>query len=419
MNGLEFNKKRDRGDEDFWSTPLPFPLSLRSTFGHHGFDSKSAPGGCGTRQERGQPCPHELDFEIRGHGCPRASVLDCGEGVFGVAAFSRGGSAGGELPSRDLYQSQSGDSSDSVFALQNLAAVRVLDAEQVATRVLKSIRQRIFLLSPPVSFRSQDRTRCSAMNSIETLRTAPQSGPALRRAATFNPQPSSLYSPADRAFTLVVIAIVGLACQGAAQTPKPAYNAIYCFGFSWTDTQGLFPDGSPDFVNNKPQYWQNRASNGPMWPEFLSTNLGLVYNSANNLARGAATSADTLAQANNLQSPSNPERGLYLVWVAGGDFLNATDPTYGSALNWTDESAWNTMIQTVVKNGSNTVERLYAKGARSVVIQNCLDLSLAPGVIRDLGAETNRLAKLKERIARFNADLTAALKNVQQTKPDL
>src|SRR6266487_1231858 len=104
--------------------------------------------------------------------------------------------------------------------------------------------------------------------------------------------------------------------SGDIVTDVGLFNSVYCFGFSWTDTQGLRSDGSPDFANNNPQYWQNRTSNGQMWPEFLSVNLGLVYTAANNFARGAATSSDTLAQVNKLPSRSNPESGLYIVWVA-------------------------------------------------------------------------------------------------------
>src|SRR5947207_2035611 len=52
--------------------------------------------------------------------------------------------------------------------------------------------------------------------------------------------------------------------QAATLTITP-FKSIYCFGFSWTDTQGLRSDGSPDFANNNPQYWQNRTSNGQMW----------------------------------------------------------------------------------------------------------------------------------------------------------
>lgn len=215
---------------------------------------------------------------------------------------------------------------------------------------------------------------------------------------------------------LVTGNISGLSQPTNADLP---FNALYCFGFSWTDTQGLFPDGSPDFVNNSPLYWQNRASNGPMWPEFASTNLGLAYLPANNLARGGAVSSDTLAQVNHLPSHSNPERGLYVIWAAAGDFLSAADSSYGAAINWTNETAWNAMMTTALRTSSNTVESLYAKGARSIVIQNCLDLSLAPGVVSDVGANADRLAQLKERTARFNSDLAATLENLQRSKPDL
>jgi len=52
----------------------------------------------------------------------RASVLDCGDGVFGVAALGRGRCVGDELPDLERNQSQSGDFTDSVTAVQNLAA---------------------------------------------------------------------------------------------------------------------------------------------------------------------------------------------------------------------------------------------------------------------------------------------------------
>ena len=47
------------------------------------------------------------------------------------------------------------------------------------------------------------------------------------------------------------------------------FNSLYCFGHSWTDTHnGSWPT---------PQYYMNRGCNGPMWPEYLSTNLGFAY----------------------------------------------------------------------------------------------------------------------------------------------
>ncbi len=65
--------------------------------------------------------------------CPYASVLDCGDGVFGVAALDRSGRLGGELWTLDHCQSQSGDSADSVTAVQNLAVLRRFMETESAT----------------------------------------------------------------------------------------------------------------------------------------------------------------------------------------------------------------------------------------------------------------------------------------------
>jgi hypothetical protein len=73
--------------------------------------------------------------------------LDCGDGVFGVAALGRGGHVGGEL--RDLeryYQSQSGDFADSVTAVQNLAAdSKVHGRESESEREILCNLSRFFL----------------------------------------------------------------------------------------------------------------------------------------------------------------------------------------------------------------------------------------------------------------------------------
>src|SRR5262245_25514820 len=104
-----------------------------------------------------------------------------------------------------------------------------------------------------------------------------------------------------------------LAALGAnGQINAPGYDALYCFGFSWTDTRA-------------------RDCNGTMWPEFASTNLGLSYLQANNLATGGATTSATLAQVNQLNAP-HPARSLFVAWIAAGDVLFAAG--YGSEINW-------------------------------------------------------------------------------------
>src|SRR5437667_414305 len=82
-----------------------------------------------------------------------------------------------------------------------------------------------------------------------------------------------------------------VASQVATLTITP-FNSMYFFGFSWTDTRGILPDGSKCFTWSDPQkYYQGHACNGPMWPEFLSTNLGLAYVASNNYAYCGASAS--------------------------------------------------------------------------------------------------------------------------------
>src|SRR5437667_6890398 len=67
--------------------------------------------------------PTHRDRESRVNQGGARSVLDCGDGVFGVAAFVRRRQAGGEYRKLERGHSQSGDFADSVTALQNLAAL--------------------------------------------------------------------------------------------------------------------------------------------------------------------------------------------------------------------------------------------------------------------------------------------------------
>jgi hypothetical protein len=100
--------------------------------------------------------------------------------------------------------------------------------------------------------------------------------------------------------------------QVAALTITP-FHSIYAFGFSWTDTHNC------SSVFTSPDFYKGRASNGPLWPEFLSTNLGLTYVEANNYAVCSATSANIRDQVFNFPASSKPELSLYCLWADSPD----------------------------------------------------------------------------------------------------
>jgi hypothetical protein len=186
--------------------------------------------------------------------------------------------------------------------------------------------------------------------------------------------------------------------------PVTNYNALYVFGSSWADTQN---NG-----NTPSAYWQRHWSNGPMWPEFLSTNLGLAYVRTNNFAVGGSQTDVVWSQAANFRPPANPELCLYHFWGGYTDFLINADA-------FTSDGVWNSRIRPWVGNISNAVVRLYGKGARSIVVPNVFDRSRDPWFVRDFGANSTDQLMFRKRITAFNAALAMAIENIEQAKPDL
>src|SRR5258708_26237978 len=96
--------------------------------------------------------------------------------------------------------------------------------------------------------------------------------------------------------------------------PVSAFDSIYAFGDSLTDT-GNNP--APATI-----YFQGRYSNGPLWIEYLSTQLDLTYNPANNHAQSGGETSDTLAQVQQFTAPPNASDSLFVVWAGGNDFIH-------------------------------------------------------------------------------------------------
>jgi phospholipase/lecithinase/hemolysin len=207
-------------------------------------------------------------------------------------------------------------------------------------------------------------------------------------------------------YRVVVTNLSGTATSQVATLAITSFNSIYAFGFSWTDTQGAAhgcngPTACPSC------YWQGRYSNGPMWPEYVSTNLGLTYVTANNYAHCGAMASDILNQVINFPAPPKPKLSLYCLWAASPDVTT-------NQLTWTDKA-----IQTTLLIDSNSVNRLYAKGARSILIQLDFDGGKLPGNASDFGNNVALISKYGEYVARFNAAFLDLVDRYSQTKPDL
>lgn len=182
-----------------------------------------------------------------------------------------------------------------------------------------------------------------------------------------------------------------------------ACDAIYAFGDSLTDT-----GNGPAPATN---YYQGRYSNGPLWIEDLSPRLGLTYNPSNNFAQSGGETSDALAQVQQFLAPTNVSRSLCVVWAGGNDFIH----NFTQGLN---EAFWNNLIAQSVGNLSNSVVRLYADGARTIMGPNQVDLSRIPLVLGS-GYPIFVFAYLSNKVSLFNTGLAGALTTLATAHPDL
>ena len=191
-------------------------------------------------------------------------------------------------------------------------------------------------------------------------------------------------------FTLCIL-LFGLGVPRA----QAAFTSLYIFG-----------DGVSTTTNNPSAgllpYYGLRRCNGRVWVELLAQQLGLTNNYwySNNIANQvsytnlSASSTNWFYSSNNwsffgdfspvlvtnvsnFTAPANASNALFIVWVNDADFVNDVGTTiyhfYG-----TNITQWTNAINQSVSNHFIAITNLYAKGVRTLVMPNAVDITEIP-----------------------------------------
>jgi phospholipase/lecithinase/hemolysin len=154
------------------------------------------------------------------------------------------------------------------------------------------------------------------------------------------------------------------------------YDDIYVFGDSFSDTGNVF-NSTNGIIPPSPTYFKGRFSNGPVWVEYLASELGLTFNPNNNFAFGGATTGlDNLGlsflpglkqQINEFTTlnKSVDRNALYVIWAGTNDYLKYF---YNDTPNPTE----------TVANLSSAITSLTAVGAENILVVNLPDLGKFP-----------------------------------------
>ena len=181
-----------------------------------------------------------------------------------------------------------------------------------------------------------------------------------------------------------------------------AFDAIVAFGDSLTDTGN---------VPSEPiLHYQGRWSNGPLWIEYLSARLGFPYNPSNNFAHSGGTTGGALGETGKYVPAGDVSNTLFVVWAGGNDFLQQYQTL------WFNEVGWGQMTTASVNNLSNAVVTLQAKGARSILVPNTVDLTTIPLLNRLPGFLRTYL---QSKVKMFNNKLSKSLTALRATYPNV
>ncbi|MDB6022207.1 MAG: hypothetical protein JWQ04_2064 [Pedosphaera sp.] len=198
-------------------------------------------------------------------------------------------------------------------------------------------------------------------------------------------------APGRLLFQTIFLALLLTATSGYS------FSALYAFGDSLSDT-GRSPAPSPS-------YYDGRFSNGSLWVEYLSAQLGLAYDPANNFAVSGSVTSDLASEIAGVSASTNLQTALFTIWSGGNDFLN-----YAMSAGINDAS-WNSIITTAVMNLTNAVGALYAKGAREILVCNLPNLGRIPAASAFPSAYQTYVGS---KVVAFNTTLASALTAVMQ-----
>src|SRR5580693_7183057 len=105
----------------------------------------------------------------------------------------------------------------------------------------------------------------------------------------------------------LVGALAALALLAARPSSGFAFTALVTFGDSYTDT-GNAPSSPPD-------YYDGRFSNGPLWVEYLSQQLGFAYDASKNYAVSGSESDELGVAIAKFPGTTNSSTVLFAIWA--------------------------------------------------------------------------------------------------------
>jgi phospholipase/lecithinase/hemolysin len=183
---------------------------------------------------------------------------------------------------------------------------------------------------------------------------------------------------------------------------QAAFSSLYVFG-----------DGASTTTNNTTGgslYFGKRYCNGRVWVEVLAQWQGMTYESNKNWSFFGHYSPNLVSNVNTFTAPPDAATALFVVWINNADFVDDMAKVYPS----TTVSDWTTANNVSLTNHWKAITNLYAKGARTIILPNAVDITKIPNYA---GVSAAQKTFIRQRVIEFNAGFSNLLNQVRTGYP--
>jgi phospholipase/lecithinase/hemolysin len=189
---------------------------------------------------------------------------------------------------------------------------------------------------------------------------------------------------------------------GVIFSTSAAFNSLYVFGdgvCTTTDNIQSFPLST--------NYYGQRYCNGRVWVEVLAQRQGLSYDSNKNQSYFGCNSSEMVTNVNNFSAPADATNALVVVWVSNADLYDAAFD------NGVDLSLWTAVINRAQTNHFTALTNLFAKGVRTLVLPNAVDVARVPA----FNGYTTATNFIRQRCLEYNVAFSNTVNQVRAACP--
>jgi hypothetical protein len=205
---------------------------------------------------------------------------------------------------------------------------------------------------------------------------------------------------------LVRALVVGCLFGIFALHARAGFTSIYAFGDGVSCSASNTLGGS--------LYYPYTYSNGKIWVQVLAERQGMTYDANKNPSDMWHDSTYLLGQISRFSvSASEASTSLIIVWVCDADFVDCLQ--YGPYPSL-DNASWNTAINGFLANHSQAITNLYAKGARTLLMPNAVDITKIP---QYSGLTSTEKSFIVGKISSFNSSLATIVSQAKASMPGL